>query len=164
MEGSICMNINIRNARESDYNQVEAIMEQVQAMHTTWRPDIYKSVDVVLPYDMYMDYVTNNELIVATTEEKKVVAILIYLTLYISGGPMRERKVMFIDSMAVDEKYRGQGLGHKLFNYVRNICEEQKYDGLELQVNAKNIAAKEMYEKYGFTEKSINMELLNLGR
>lgn len=158
------MNINIRNARESDYNQVEAIMEQVQAMHTTWRPDIYKSVDVVLPYDMYMDYVTNNELIVATTEEKKVVAILIYLTLYISGGPMRERKVMFIDSMAVDEKYRGQGLGHKLFNYVRNICEEQKYDGLELQVNAKNIAAKEMYEKYGFTEKSINMELLNLGR
>ena len=30
----------------------------------------------------------------------------------------------------------------------------------ELQLNAKNSAAYEMYKKYGFTEKSINMELL----
>lgn len=36
-----------------------------------------------------------------------------------------------------------------------------RYDGLELQVNAKNSAAKVMYESYGFTEKSINMELLD---
>lgn len=70
-------------------------------------------------------------------------------------------RVMFIDSMGVDEHYRGQGIGRELFAFARNICEEQDYDGLELQVNAKNIAAKRMYEKYGFTEKSINMELLN---
>ena len=73
---------------------------------------------------------------------------------------MVDRKVMFIDSMAVDEKYRGKGIGRELFAFVRNICDEQNYDGLELQVNAKNTAAKRMYEKYGFTEKSINMELL----
>ena len=154
------MEITIRNAHENDYNQVEAIMEQVQAMHTTWRPDIYKNVDVVLPFDMYMDHVAKNELIVAMTQEEKVVAILIYMTLHISGGPMVDRKVMFIDSMAVDEKYRGKGIGRELFAFVRNICDEQNYDGLELQVNAKNTAAKRMYEKYGFTEKSINMELL----
>ena len=74
---------------------------------------------------------------------------------------MVDRKVMFIDSMGVDEHYRGQGIGRELFAFARNICEEQDYDGLELQVNAKNIAAKKMYEKYGFTEKSVNMELLN---
>ena len=33
-------------------------------------------------------------------------------------------------------------------------------DGIELQVNARNHAAYEMYKKCGFTEKSINMELL----
>ena len=37
---------------------------------------------------------------------------------------------------------------------------EKNLDGIELQVNAKNNAAYEMYKKYGFTEKSINMELL----
>ncbi len=33
-------------------------------------------------------------------------------------------------------------------------------DGLELQVNARNTAARKMYEKLGFTEKSVNLELL----
>ena len=71
-----------------------------------------------------------------------------------------DRKVLFIDSMAVDENHRGQGIGHQLFDYVRTIYKEEHYDGLELHVNAKNAAAMEMYKKYGFTEKSINMELL----
>ena len=73
---------------------------------------------------------------------------------------MRERKVLFVDSMAVDEAYRGKGIGHRLFAFAQQICTEQGYDGFELQVNAKNQAARAMYEKYGFTEKSINMELL----
>ena len=155
------MDIGIRFAEEKDYNQVEKIMKQVQKMHTEWRPDIYKNVEILLPLDMYMDYVNNRELIIATLDSGDVVGILIYFTRNISGGPMVDRKVMFIDSMAVDEKNRGQGIGHELFAFARNICAEQDYDGLELQVNAKNIAAKKMYEKYGFTEKSVNMELLN---
>ena len=40
------------------------------------------------------------------------------------------------------------------------IAKEKRCDGVELQVNARNANAKVMYEKYGFTEKSINMELL----
>lgn len=155
------MAIEIRFAKEKDYNQVEKIMKQVQTLHTEWRPDIYRNVEVLLPLDMYMNYVDNQELIVAVSDNGEVVGILKYLTKNISGGPMNDRKVMFIDSMAVDEKYRGQGIGHALFAFVRNICGKQGYDGLELQVNAKNMAAKKMYEKYGFTEKSINMELLN---
>lgn len=155
------MDIEIRFAEEKDYNQVEKIMKQVQKMHTEWRPDIYKNVEILLPFDMYMDYVNNRELIIATLDSGDVVGILIYFTRNISGGPMVDRKVMFIDSMGVDEHYRGQGIGRELFAFVQNICEEQDYDGLELQVNAKNIAAKKMYEKYGFTEKSVNMELLN---
>lgn len=90
----------------------------------------------------------------------QVVGMIIYVTRRISGGPMQERKVLFVDSMAVEEQYRGQGIGHQLFDYVLLLCQEQQYDGLELQVNARNAAARAMYEKYGFTEKSINMEFL----
>lgn len=68
--------------------------------------------------------------------------------------------MIFIDSMAVDENYRGQGIGHLFFEKVKQIKEQKHYDGIELQVNSKNKAAYEMYSKYGFTEKSINMELL----
>ena len=43
---------------------------------------------------------------------------------------------------------------------IRELKEETHADGIELQVNARNKAAYEMYSHYGFTEKSINMELL----
>ena len=46
------------------------------------------------------------------------------------------------------------------FEMLKDLKKEKYFDGIELQVNAKNVAAYEMYKKCGFTEKSINMELL----
>ena len=70
------------------------------------------------------------------------------------------RDVVFVDSMVVDREYRGKGIGHLFFDKLKEIKEAKKLDGIELQVNARNTMAYEMYKKYGFTEKSINMELL----
>lgn len=49
---------------------------------------------------------------------------------------------------------------YHFFEQVKEIKAEKNLDGIEFQVNAKNKAAYEMYCNYGFTEKSINMELL----
>ena len=73
---------------------------------------------------------------------------------------MLTRDVIYIDTMAVDENYRGMGIGHHFFEMLKDLKKEKHFDGIEVQVNAKNVAAYEMYKKYGFTEKSINMELL----
>lgn len=70
------------------------------------------------------------------------------------------RNIIYIDSMAVDEQYRGKGIGHTLFEFLKELKTQKGYDGIELQVNAQNKAAYKMYTDYGFTEKSINMELL----
>ncbi len=48
-----------------------------------------------------------------------------------------------------------------MFEFLKVMKKEKNMDGIELQVNAKNIAAYEMYKKCGFTEKSINLELLS---
>ena len=151
--------VTIRLAAEQDYDAVARIMRQVHNMHVDWRPDIYIDIDPILPYGMYLAHLAQQQVIVAEVAVE-VVGLIIYLTRNISGGPMRERRVLYVDSMAVEEQYRGQGIGHKLFDYVLRLCQEQQYDGLELQVNAKNAAARAMYEKYGFTEKSITMEFL----
>ena len=71
-------------------------------------------------------------------------------------------EVLFVDSMAVEEGYRGRGIGRELFDALLQLCRERGYDGLELQVNARNQAARAMYEKCGFTEKSVNMEFLGI--
>ena len=49
---------------------------------------------------------------------------------------------------------------YHFFEKVKEIKAEKNLDGIELQVNAKNKAAYEMYRSYGFTEQSIHMELL----
>ena len=49
---------------------------------------------------------------------------------------------------------------YHFFEKVKEIKAKKRLDGIELQVNAKNQPAYEMYCNYGFTEKSINMELL----
>ena len=70
-----------------------------------------------------------------------------------------ERTLYNVNAVAVDEECRGQGIGHKLFDYLKDIAKENNIDAIELQVNAENKVAKAMYEKYGFTDKSIDMEL-----
>ncbi len=72
-------------------------------------------------------------------------------------GPAQVTKdVLFVSTMAVDEAYRGWD---QFFDKVKQLKAEKGCDTIELQVNARNKKAYEMYRNYGFTEKSINMEL-----
>lgn len=149
----------IRYSLIEDYEKVEEIMEQVQELHIGWRPDIYKPANIVLPYEEFNKAVNQKTFIVAEYNGN-VVGILSYLYRHIEADKQVTRDVIFIDCVAVEEKYRGNGIGHELLEFVKNIVREKNLDGLELQVNAKNVKAKKMYESYGFVEKSINMELL----
>ena len=152
------MDFTVRNVTLKDYNAVVEIMNQVQQMHVEWRPDIYKPNDHLIPPDVFEKLVEGENFFVAETAGT-VVGILEIVFRHIENPSHVTRDVIFIDSMAVDEKYRGMGVGHLFFEKVKEIKEQKKFDGIELQVNAKNRAAYEMYSKYGFTEKSINMEL-----
>lgn len=151
-------NVLIRLAKISDYDAVEAIMKQVQQLHIEWRPDLYRMGETVFSYEMYVDAVNSATFIVAETDEK-VVGFLFYQLVHIENDNQVSRNVMFIDSMGVDEAYRSRGIGHELFEYVKGIKQEKNIDKIELQVNAKNVRAREMYEQCGFKKKAIIMEL-----
>ena len=149
----------VRLAQPQDYEKIESIMKQVQELHIGWRPDIYKPCDVVMAYDEFVELLKEETLLIAECEGR-VVGVLAFVYRYVGSDKQVKRKVLFIDAMAVDEAYRGHGIGHRLFDEVKRIAKEKQVDGIELQVNARNVQAKAMYESYGFTEKSINMELL----
>ena len=153
------MNCVIRNANTNDFEAVARIMNQVQQMHVEWRPDIYKPNENLIPRDIFEKIVAGDTFYVAEADGL-VVGILEVVYRHIETPSHVTRDIIFIDSMAVDEAYRGMGIGHLFFDKIKEIKAEKKLDGIELQVNAKNKAAYEMYLKCGFTEKSINMELL----
>lgn len=153
------MKIHIRNARPDEYYTVEAIMKQVQQMHIDWRPDIYKYSETVLPLEVYEQAVREKTFFVAEYDET-VAGILFIAYRHIESPSQVTRNIIFVDSMAVDKKYRGKGIGHAFFDFLKDIKNQKGYNGIELQVNARNDAARKFYSDYGFTDKSVNMELL----
>lgn len=153
------MDFIVRKAALADWNDAVKIMNQVHQMHVEWRPDIYKPNDNIIPIDTFKKSVNDGTFFVAEADGI-VVGIMEILFRHVENPSQVVRNVVFIDTMAVDKKYRGKGIGHLLFEKVQQIKEQEHCDSIELQVNAKNKAAYEMYSKYGFTEKSINMELL----
>ena len=154
------MEARIRTAKKADYESVIKIMSQVQDMHVEWRPDIYKPNYNLIPEDVFEKIIENGTFYVAETNDM-VVGVLEIVFRHIESPSHVTRDVIFIDTMAVDENYRGMGIGHQMFDFLKKMKQEKNLDAIELQVNARNRAAYEMYHKCGFTEKSINMELID---
>ena len=152
------MKITIRTPQMQDYDRFSAIMDQVQQMHVEWRPDVYKPASPLITMDMFEAILKDENWYVAEADGV-VVGILELMKRHVESPAQVTKDVLFISTMAVDEKYRGKGIGHLFFEKVKQLKQEKGYDTIELQVNAKNRLAYEMYRKYGFTEKSINMEL-----
>ena len=148
----------VRLPRLQDYERVSKIMDQVQQLHVEWRPDVYKPASPLITMDMFEAILKDENWYVAEADGV-VVGVLELMKRHVESPAQVMKDVLFISTMAVDEKYRGKGIGHLFFEKVKRLKQEKGYDTIELQVNAKNRLAYEMYRKYGFTEKSINMEL-----
>ena len=152
------MEVIVRLPRLQDYERVSKIMDQVQRLHVEWRPDVYKPASPLITMDMFEAILEDENWYVAEADGV-VVGVLELMKRHVESPAQVMKDVLFISTMAVDEKYRGKGIGHLFFEKVKRLKQEKGYDTIELQVNAKNRLAYEMYRKYGFTEKSINMEL-----
>ncbi len=152
------MDVIVRLPRLQDYERVSQIMDQVQQLHVEWRPDVYKPASPLITMDLFEAILKDGNWYVAEADGV-VVGILELMKRHVESPAQVTKDVLFISTMAIDEKYRGKGIGHLFFEKVKQLKQEKGYDTIELQVNAKNRLAYEMYRKYGFTEKSINMEL-----
>ena len=100
------MNIQIRLAKKADYESVKRIMSQVQDMHVEWRPDIYKHNENLIPQDVFEKILENNTFYVAESDSS-VVGVLEIAYRHVESPSHVTRDVIFVDTMAIDENYRG---------------------------------------------------------
>ena len=148
----------VRLAEPRDYDAVERIMKEVHALHVAWRPDIYSVADPVMSREEFTSIIERNGMLVAD-ERGEVLGLVSFFRRHVGSERQCARNVFFISDMAVLESWRGNGIGRMLFDQVKKMARDSGMDAVELQVNARNAMARNMYEKYGFTEKSVNMEL-----
>ena len=151
----------IRQGLKDDYENVRRMVEMGQIYHVNLRPDIYKEVghNTFISRTYYEQLVNDNHIAIAEINGIGV-GFIIYIDMIKENEFMKRHHILFIDSLVVDEKYWNQGIAKMLIDWAISYAEEKELEKVELQVNANNIVAKHMYDNLGFTEKSINMEML----
>lgn len=150
--------IKIRSARPEDYATVERLMQQVQNLHAEWRPDIYRRCELMLPQATYLEMIADETFLVAE-RDGEVVGLLYYLRRCAELPSVVRRDILYVDSVAVKETCRGQGIGKALFAYLRAVARECGAAAIELRVAEQNTAAQKMYAAVGFQTKARTMEL-----
>lgn len=65
---------------------------------------------------------------------------------------LEEDQSYYICGMAVDEEYRGRGIGTMLLEEAERSCEDLGFLKLSLIVFEQNFRARRLYERYGYVE------------
>ena len=117
----------------------------------------YKNYDKHLKEDVkkYMKLNPKEAIIFVAEDNKKLIG-------YIYGRIEKKPKMVLdrvgmIEDWFVQEKYRGKGIGEKLWNELMNWFKKKKCNCLEVDAYITNKKAIKIYHKLGFIDKLIFM-------
>ena len=144
--------------KESDFERVNYLARQVHDLHSNWRPDVFISVDDVILQNRFIELIDNKNIYVAKIDD----IIVGYITISIKEKEvhgMHYRKVLEIDAVCIDEKYRSNGIGTALIEHVINLGKKESCTDLYLSVYEDNIDAIRLYERIGMKVRNINYSM-----
>lgn len=101
--------------------------------------------------------VDRNQLLMVIQKKDKIIGTC-HLTLMPSLA-FQGSKRMNIESVRIDEKWRGQGIGEKMIKQILKIAKEHGCKMVQLTTHKKRIDAKRFYEKLGFEGTHEGMKL-----
>ena len=144
-------------ANLSDWGEINRISAQVAELHTAWRPDLFRNVDISYTKEYLEELIREKSIFVA----KQDGITLGYTTFWIweTNGPCSmPRKVLSINYFCVDEPARNHGIGTQMMAELRILAKAFGCTDLQLTVYPQNDEAVAFYQKCGFTIKSIDMQ------
>ena len=153
----------IRRAEEKDINKILDLLSQVLELHAKIRPDIFIPGTTKYTVDELKAMIADdsNPIYVATDDNEEVTG---YAFCKIQEQPfsnnMVQFKSMFIDDLCVDESCRGQHIGEKLFDFVKEEAKKLGCYEVTLNVWSGNESAEHFYEKMGMKTKERMMEYI----
>lgn len=144
----------LRPAGRHDLDAVYALYAQVQAMHADALPDVFRPPEKAAAFERHF------EALLADPEQHLVLAgrdgtHAGFIQFFIGHCPetffRRERRVAYINALAVVEAYRRAGCATFLIDHVRQEARSHRIAHLEIDTWSFNHAAWACFEKAGFT-------------
>ena len=150
--------MNIRNAQIDDVNMVSELMLQVAKIHSSARRDIFKEKNIEEIKNEVNNRMNNKENILIAEENNSIFGVIIYKIKEVREHiNLKDRTVLWIDELVVDENLRGKGIGRSLFLEVNKIAKENNCNAVELNCWNFNRQAIKFYEKCGMNTQRLIM-------
>jgi diamine N-acetyltransferase len=146
------MNINIRLATKTDFDQVGSIFVEENRFHAELVPEIIQVAEPIMTTKWFEAVLENPDQILFVAEDGQELAgvALFELRTSIDDPIFTPRKYVHLSEIAVSGKYRGRGVGRLLMEEIQHWTEEHRISDIELQVWAKNTQAISFYEHLGY--------------
>ena len=131
-----------------EWSKINELAKQVHKLHINWNSDLFLDVEEVISMERLNKLLETDSIYVAKVNGEIVGYIIIDIKEK-DNGFMRYRKLLSIDTLCIDEDFRGQGIGTKILEFAKNIAKEQNCTDMHLTVNPNNENAIKVYEKFG---------------
>ena len=132
------MNIKIRKAIESDFEQINILFREFAEFEKLPEKMINSVERMRMEKELFNCFV-------AETPDKEIVGYAVYFFSYFTWTG----KSLYMDDLYVKPDYRGIGIGSMLINQVISFAKETSCHKLRWQVSNWNKPAKDFYRKLG---------------
>lgn len=153
--------MDIRFAETRDIPGMISLLQQVGEVHHQIRPDLFRSG--AQKYDeAALEALLKDEsrpIFIADLDGRVAGYCFCILQITQNDPVLRDRKVLYIDDLCVDETIRGKGIASKLYAYTLDYARALGCQAVTLNVWYGN-DAQIFYEKCGMKPQKIGMEYL----
>ena len=147
------MDILIRKAKKDDLDEILDLLLQTARIHHYGRPDIFKDNSRKYSKDEFYEILDDDKkpvFVAQDTATKKVVGYAFCQMLkFEERAVLKEYESLYLDDLCVDEKFRGNGIGKRIMDYLKEYAKTACCYNIELNVWDCNKAAIDFYEKNG---------------
>jgi diamine N-acetyltransferase len=152
----------IREATKNDFTAFKNLQRQIHSYHMDNRPDIYEDHDLdISDYERLLDDEHRRLLFVEGIDGEVFGYSMLKIVVDPEAGKknMKERKVLVISEICVEQSHRGKGLGKFLLEKAVEYAKTVDADSLELGVWEFNQTAIKFYEKMGMKTQIRKLEM-----
>ena len=143
--------IDVRRAVSGDVPDLVRLALEVQAVHVSGRPDLFKVGGVDSHGVVAQRLGDSTQFYWVARTDGETVGYAYARVVDEPESPWRyAMRVLMLDQMSVDPHHRSRGIGSALWNAVRETAAAERVDRVMLNVWAFNAGARRFYERLGF--------------
>ena len=142
----------VRRATTADAPEIVRLTLEVHALHVAGRPDLFKPGGVEGVPQVITRMSDASQFYWVATLDERVIGYAYARRVDEPESLWRyPARILVLDQMGVDARYRSRGIGQQLWIAVRDTATAERVDRVILNVWAFNGDARRFYERLGFT-------------